>query len=838
MARAPVVGVAAESRGLVLAPPTAEEIREVQEYEKLLRFRDEILNGAHPRIKPAHLPARVTQTQNLHPASVSAKSAVPAPSKSTAGKKSAGSGRPVIDRFQSQQANQHRNQVNMASKVPGLEAASSASSRAGPLAPGKPEINPVLLEKSDGLIKAEIQLQRQRLERSLKDQFEQRRAHSKASEQLAELDVGDILAKAMSLVLATPPAQSTDDTAANASVSAESVDDNTTFYSSRHDTPESNMVSRLPGSEDEEMRDGSPYEPELDFEPRPSVPPPPAPIQAPQAARATAPGLSFSTSSSTSVYQPQVPSAGGVLQQDQSGRVGHELDRADQRFLDQASREPAVIRAHDLSPLAPQPTHVFPSTIAREARLGGGTQAPPAQVAALRKQPSNGSSPESSLHGGSKGEKKKSKKKKRKAERLAAEAAASPYIKPEPRSPSPLTPQYGRPSKRQRHSQQQPVEIQDDEPRFEQPPPVEGGYQEHYQPRVVRQERVVGYERADEYRARLGEEPILVTSPRYERVYYDDHRAPPQGGYTAGPESAQYIRTVRPASRIVHGPYDDVAPVYSDGRSASRMSIRPTGYPERSQSPVMYERPPAAMPPPRAAPRRIIVDAYGREYLEPVRSATVVREEVVSDFRGPYERVLPPAGISRRPELLDDEAALYRPTSPAYAATSTTARRVVTQPEYAYRETAPPTSTMGPPPPAEYARADPPREYLPRSASVRPMEAQPRYDAAPRSVYERVVPAQEYYRAASARPAAAERYEMPVPAGYERRLAVDEPIPVAIRGDYPPPMRSASVRPVGEGYEMPGGVREYARVEYTPVTGARYQDVVMGAGRRQCRFRR
>ncbi|KAK4238392.1 hypothetical protein C8A03DRAFT_43860 [Achaetomium macrosporum] len=777
----------------------------------------------------------------------------------------------------------------MTSNLPGLETLSGSSGSARPPGSGKPEIDPVLLEKSDDLIKAEIQLQRQRVERDLKEQLEQRRAANKASEQLAELDVADILAKAMSLVHATPPVQSTDDTAANASASSDSFDDNT-FYSSRHDTPESNMVSRLPNeSEDEEMREGSPYEPELDFEPAAPAQPAqpaslpiqqtvpgvaasqmqqqlnaPAPVQASSAAAVTVPGLSIGASGSTTVSQPQVAEIAGAVQNSsqsrpgESGQAGNGQSRAAQEFaqvnerlLDQArAREPPVVRAHDLSPVAPQPTHVVTSSaIAREPQLAatepsGGHQAAPAQVAALRKQGSHGSSPESSPQGSRGSEKKKNKKKKRKADRLAVEtAAASPYIKPEPRSPSPLTPQYARPSKRQRYSQQQPLEIHDDEARYEQRMPVEEGYHERYQPRVVRQERVVGYERADDYRPHHGEEPIVVTSPRYERVFYDDYRAHPPSSFPAGPESAQYVskevRTVRPASRIVEAPHEEGATYYRDTRAVSRMSVRPSAYPERSQSPVGYERPPVAMPPPRAPPRRIIVDAYGREYLEPARPATVIREEVVAEPRGPYERVLPPRAVSRRAEPLDDDAALYRPASPAYAAP----RRVITQPEYAYREGAGPSNAM-PPPPREYltSRPEPPREYITRASTTRPFVESSRYD--PPSTYERIPapiddrpPAREYYRAASARPAdGVTRYEVPV--AYDRRLGPEESIPMSGR-DYPhppppPPLRSASVRPAAEAtarYEMP---RDYGtrRVEYAPAPppaapgpSAGYQDV-------------
>lgn len=850
-------GLGASGNTSLMASLTPDELAEIREYGKLLRFRDEVIGGSHPRIKPSHPPGKAAQTQKP---SFAPASAVPAPSKPVTGKSAVISNRAVIDKSQSRQGNRQQAQVNTASGVPGLGTLSSVPASSKAPGSGNTEIHPVLLEKSDDLVKAEIQLQRQRVERSLKEQLEQHRGPKRASRQLAELDVADILAKAMSLVLATPLAQPTDDTAANVSASNESADDDT-FYSSRHDTPESNMVSRIPNeSEDEEMREGSPYEPELDLspvvpQPQPAILPPSAAASQPQqqlnsgmqaqsasASGVAVPGLSIGASSSTRVHVPQAPAAFAAVQQGSGGRSedstqtgstqmggSHDLARVNERLLNQTLvRDPPLVRGHDLSPLAPQPTHILPSAIASESQLGAAESssaplAPPAQVAALRKQPSNGSSPESSPHSSKAAEKKKNKKKKRKADRLAADtAAASPYIKPEPRSPSPLTPQFARPNKRQRYSQQQPVEIQDDEPRYEQPMPVESGYQARYQPRVVRQERVVGYERADEYRTHHGEEPILVPSPRYERVYYDDYRALPPSGYPAGPEPVQYVsrevRTARPASRVVEGSYEDGA-TYRDVRTASRMSVRPAAYPERSQSPSGYERPSVAMPPPRTAARRIIVDAFGREYLEPVRPATVAREEVVADPRGPYERVLAPRGISHRPEPLDDDAVLYHPTSPAYAAP----RRVFTQPEYSYREPAGPSNPMAPPPP-EYlpSRPEPPLEYIARSASVRPPMESARYDTyeqrIPVPIDDRpLAPPREYYRAATARPVMGEGHPLPpryeIPVGYE--------VPAPAREYPPPPPRSASVRPAADStvrYEVP---REYApatasgrRVEY------------------------
>ncbi|KAL1840547.1 hypothetical protein VTJ49DRAFT_321 [Mycothermus thermophilus] len=875
--REPVLDAA--ENGPLASSLSPDELVEFREYGKLLRFRDTVLSGLHPRIKPPHLPAKPTQPPNSHPSSACSSaispSAAPVPSKPAVGTRAVDSSHQVADNARAVEANKQQTRMTV-SVVPGLSTITSDSSsqqRAPEL--GRPRIDPVLLEKSDDLIKAEIQLQRQRIERSLKEQLDQRRPANKASDQFIDLDVADVFAKAMSLVqststaaapptaTATPAAQSTDDTAANASASVENESDNDTFYSSRHDTPDSAiMTSRLPDeSADEEMREGSPYEPELDLEP--SVPPGVAPVAPsgvpepqpqeaivppaiPTASTIVVPGLSISASTSTRASQSQMTEAsvpaqagGDGLRAEQASQAGsaqiggaHDAARRDQRPLDRStasgSGEP-LVRSHDLSPIAPQPTHLVPSAITREpqpsaAGAPGVPQAAPAQVTALRNQPSNGSSPESSPHSGKALEKKGSKKKKkRKADRLGGDAGVpQPYIKPEPRSPSPLTPQYARPNKRQRQSQGQATDVQDEEPRYDQRMPAEQGMQEdRFQPRVVREERVVGYERPDDYRPRYGDEPALVTSPRYERVYYQDYRPPPPPRYPEpDPYTPSHMRVAPATSRVVEAPYDDGA-YYRDGQSASRMSMRPSAHRGRSQSPVGYERPPAAMPPPRAPPRRIIVDAYGREYLEPVRPATVVREEVVVEQRGPYERIPPPSrAVSRRPEPYDDGAALYRPASPGYAPP----RRVVTQPEH-YRE-----ATSNPPPraPVEYlpSRPEPPREYLSRPSSVRPAAEPAHYESAA-PAYERYPPPppppppapRDYYRAASAYPTAPAAHDVPPPATrYEVPVGYEHHPPL----DYPPQQpRPASVRPTVAVEPLPAVAARYdgyapapRRVEY------------------------
>lgn len=825
----------ASKKTLLIASLSPDALHEVQQYEKLLKFRDEVLSGAHPRIKPPQL-GKVAQA-------ASSKSTAPASSSTTSATNSSSNAavngsRPLINNLPSFRANQQVPSVYMATNLPGL----GMLSQKKPSGSGKPEIDPVLLEKSDDLVKAEIQLRRQRIERALKDEVEQRRVTSKPHEQMADLDVNDILAKAMTLSEDAPP-QPTDDAAANTSASSDSFDNNT-FYSSQHGTPDSVMAARIPNeSEDEEMREESPYEPE--FDPEPDLPTAIAHAQSlldtsqpmsipgvsisqhqPQPARTNpklpvpAPSFSIPGIGAANTYGSGLAGRPGPSGSAGSGPGNQHLLSQTRGNQNQTS---PVVRGHDLSPLAPQPERVSPLAslaITRQPHLvdsdSSGRRATPAQVAALRKQTSNASSPESSPQAGKAADKKKNKKKnKRKADRLAVETAVSPVIKPEPRSPSPLTAApYARPSKRQRQGRQQAVDSPYEEHRYQEPIRVETGYQECYQPNgSFRQERVVAYGRADgAYRPRYDDEPILVTSPRYERVervYYDEPRqavsARPIRPDSPGAQGAQYasreVRTARPVA------YEEGGAVYRDVRAASRMSMRPVAYGDRSQSPIMYERPSAAMPPPRAPVRRILVDAHGREYLEPIRSTTVVREEVISDPRG--ERLYPAREMSRRPEVMDDEV-IYQGAQPVYGAP----RRAVTQPEYgAYRESANP---MAPPPMNEYvpSRAEPPREYMARPASVRPGMETVRYE--PSTSYERVPfedRGRDYYgagaagtvRSASVRPGAESiRYEVPV--AYERRVGgqVEEYVP----------LRSASVRPGQEParYDPYGGGGQ--RVEY------------------------
>lgn len=832
---------------------TPAEAREVQQYEKLLRFRDDVVGGNHPRIKPAHKPPPQA------PTGPSQKTSKKHPRVSNGGHRSGDNARGV-------QPNPRMPLANASASLPGLGTLPGPSSQPprGPKS-GRPEINPVLLEKSQDLIKAELQLRRQRIERALKEDFEKSRSSQRlpASEQVPDFDIASFMDRAMNLAKGKS-VQSADDTAANGSASHDDSFDDNTFYSSQHDTPTSTCVARVANeSENEEMRDGSPYEPALD--PVPSMPTgqiasttmPPSQPQAfrallqhslgtstqmssavpSQPANMALPGFSSSTTSSDRPFgNPQLGNmsshtSGTGSRSDGSGNTGREqadrrdLARVNERLVGHAlsRRESPVVRSHDLSPIAPQPAHVSPLAFAHqhgmvrsdlEAQRGT-----PAQVAALRKQHSTGTSPESSPQG-STAAGKKQKKKKRKADKLVAEttvggragAPGSPVIKPEPRSVSPiLAPSYTRPNKRQRQSPPQRTQSGFGGSYNGQPISVEDGYQDRYQPRPQREERVVGYERMDES-GRLQIEPVIIPSPRYERAYYDEPRSmagarqvildSPQG---YSPRYAtQDVREIRPVHSL-DSPHGEVSQYYQRVAPSSRVDPRPAAYRGRSQSPVAYERGASMMPPPRALPTRIIMDEFGREYYEPARPAAILREAPAPEYRAVdrergYERPAP-RELSRRPGVYEEDGVLYRPASPGYQ------RRVVTQPELMSEHRVLRDGLPMAPPLGEYmpsrarldgrAAGESPIEYMGRPASTHPTAGGPLYDNRPG--YERRGAEEPLYltvRPTSVRPPEPIRYEIPV--GYEHRV-----------GDGFALARSASVRPVETiRYE---GAREYGQ---------------------------
>ncbi|KAI0413602.1 hypothetical protein F5X98DRAFT_351602 [Xylaria grammica] len=839
---------------------TSSENDEIREYERIVQFRDTVVTGKHPRIKvpvssvvknlsavsqppPSNAPERVAQLSTHLPIN-----------------NKAADGRSVGNVL-SFKANSQQPAITVpsASSIPFIPGVSR------PFGAAKPEIDPVLLQKSEGLVKAEIQIQRQRLEKVLKDQVEERktsiRGNHPSSEQLPELDISDILAKALTLVQATaPPAPSSlPSPTANASDASDSFDENT-FYSSQHDTPESRPSVPARNALEKVQPQDSPtlanqtnsYAPSS--EPLTSQPLPGPTSRPPQTNVAR--NITYNQIMAAQIPHPAGPTAPvhsqGVISTSRTVtqnllKQGHQRERleaqlissdsqdasrsdnsgntdsdqsADQHGLqnqtqlvpnpDFRQHEKPLIRGHNLSPFAPQPAHVSPLAVARQPHIHesdtSALQRVPAQVTALRQENAVVISPESSPQGDKGSRKKNNKRKnKRKADARAQDVQGSPNIKPEPRSPSPLTaPPLIRPQKRPRRFGRQEPETIYDEPILDRP--SSQVHQERYPPPIHIERVPQGYEGTDDPYSRQVRHSVAPVAHRLESPLYEERRpdgsiiryvrqVPSPSGYP-DPYGAVEPRPMRTSSYTIANP--DIRELSAYQREG-RMSVRPYADRARSRSPIIVERRSSAMPPPSAPARRIVIDEYGREYIEPVRTTAVSRQSVVPPARpGDHEVVYERAPIrapSRMPvsEIVGEDGVIYRRASPPYAP-----RRVITQPEYgsglrSYRERDYPVLT----PSQEFVQIRGaaehrltehlPREYLPRAASVRPVESVP-YDRLPSSRPD--IPPRQY--AASVHPDARREIAPRVGHDYNAR-----PTEMEI------PQRAYSVRPVERYYEQP-----------------------------------
>ncbi|KAK7956814.1 uncharacterized protein PG986_006036 [Apiospora aurea] len=850
---------------LPVAPSTVlseDELRQIHEYDRVVQFRDAVLSGSHPHIKPPAQSGATKAQSNMQTSS----------SLGDSNGETSGLLKPArvhdyrLGNSQSFQANSQQPANAPAATTGGL-------------------VN-FAKDAVAGAAQAELQQQRQRIEKALREELEQRRTASKTTqpaEQEADLDLPDILAKALTLVQATaPPADA--ELAANSSDSSDSFDNNT-FYSSQHDTPEPHLSSPRAhsASEDVPMRETTTSAPRIQVHDENSRAANTQPackastslmasndaahqyhlVQNTQPYMGTADTANFAglvlQGQAPAVYsqygignanegrmqagdqvQPMVISSNGSGstsrsddRHDADGRAGTKQHR--QAGLT-VPREPPFIRSHDLQPYAPQPAHVSPLATSRQPTMPDPDisilpGAPP-QVAALRQEVGNGTSPESSPQG-EKGNKKKNNKKKNKR-KAAAERPASPFIKPEPRSPSPLSaPQFSRPTKRQRPSLRQ-QELNYDEPRRQQSVEV---IHDEYDPRVTREERLpptVGYERVieDAY-GRHVRQSVAASSQRIELPVYEDRRLDEPIQYVRrAPEASSYAipyapseaRPMRSATySVADAPYREPIAYYPEGR----MSVRPGTDRARSRSPGRAEsRSATTMGPPRP-PTRIIRDQFGREYIEPPPLPPVSRLSAAPPGRPLeheviYER-LPASGT------FEQDGIIYRRASPA-----STQRRVVTQPDYGavdyrgYRQRDYSIHSVPPIPGHEYVQyrgteerrlpPEPSQEYAMRPSSVRPQEPI-RYEY-PRvqSIRPSEVPVREYAGSIHPEP----RREVAPPTYREYSVRPSE---------LDMPRREYSVRPMERYYERP--VLRDDEVAYIEPPRTVQREIVYEDGRRE-----
>lgn len=191
------------------------------QYEKILNLRDEVFSGTHPRLKLATAAA-----------SKVASNSVAVQSQAVAGPHATNGVTPVLKSSNAKESTHPGltplpiTTINALSPKPSWKAADVKRGTSG--------FDPILLTKSDDLIREEMKLERQRLERSLEEQAQQKRLGARERfsdiEALPDFDVSEVLNRARELV---KPLESSDKNVANGiASSSDSLDDNT-FYSSQ-----------------------------------------------------------------------------------------------------------------------------------------------------------------------------------------------------------------------------------------------------------------------------------------------------------------------------------------------------------------------------------------------------------------------------------------------------------------------------------------------------------------------------------------------------------------------------------------------------------------------------
>lgn len=200
-----------------IIPPT-----EVREYERILKLSDEIFSGTHPRLKvPQHVLRKPGARLGQNGAST------PVAAKGNLGK-------PVVDVPSQTLPAPYSSQAPVSRNSPFPPSSNAPSTRAAP----KPtsEINPILLTKSDDLVRAELGLQRQRVERTLREQLDMRKQESKqkpsAQDTKPDFDVSEVLNKALDIVR---PVSLNDPS--EAAGQNDSFDDNSYYSSKAPDSP-------------------------------------------------------------------------------------------------------------------------------------------------------------------------------------------------------------------------------------------------------------------------------------------------------------------------------------------------------------------------------------------------------------------------------------------------------------------------------------------------------------------------------------------------------------------------------------------------------------------------
>jgi hypothetical protein len=546
-----------------ISPTPGSSYNEVAEYESILKLRDEVFQGLHPRLS---VPAHAVRNASSFLPQLTAQTSLA----------------PPLSQTSSQQRDLQRSPI-----------------ASGSTAVPSSEFNPVLLTKSDDLVRAEIVLKRQRLEKALKEQFEQKRLDARKKPAPAEakpdFDIPALLAKA---VAATKPESNKNDADDN-----DSFDENS-FYSSRapDSTPERGAVS----ASDQEIDDdgpvdaptgprvqsavmGAPLDADADDEYSPRLPRRESP--------AYSPALDPDDEEEEGEYSPPeavdqnaaMQDAGYPSMHDPQDPYSRPLRRYSEADDGARGSNMRIVRNHITSPIAPQASRVSPLALAKQ---------PPLQQA-NRVRRNRSPDPQHP----------KKKRKLDKRERRARRNGGSPDVKEE--SPPPFhEPQPLGSGKLRPNNADQPI-VLDETPRGIRYAPLDAAMSS---PRSV---------------ARYPEPPMPMSEPRTSsrmamkpmRDNQDLRRVASMHNVRAemGDDFDAYSTPVR--SRVAS---------YREGSPVVRQQIPEDPYDRQSLQEVRVSRTPAPMyrdaygpethiryePLPPQPTERIVVDEYGRRFRE------------------------------------------------------------------------------------------------------------------------------------------------------------------------------------------------------------------------------
>lgn len=689
-------------------PTLVPSYNEADEYRKILKLRDEVFAGIHPRL---FLPSQSTPGGSALPQLTSQTSlAVP----------------PIPQNAASQPASRDLQRSPAVQSTPASE------------------INPILLTKSDDLVRAETVLKRQRLEKALREQFEAKRQDARKrpapAEAKPDFDLPAILAKATGIA-------KTDSTKDDGEAS-DSFDENS-LYSSRapDSTPERGAPSPSPdaGAGDQTVDAtarsriqsavmGAPLDADADDEYSPRL--------GHRESVAYSPALNADDDDEEEgEYSPPEAVEQDAAMQDSYAPMSNPHDprnRQLRRYSEVEDGNVRIVRNHITSPMAPVPSRISPLAVAKQPPLQQNTRA-------RRDRSPDGPNP-----------RKKRKLEKREQRRMRRNGAGSPGVKEENVSPPPFHEVQPLGSARTRPANPEHPIMIDDSPRDMRYAPVEQAYQSprpavRYaeppmplsEPRVVSRQSMRPMRDTQDLR-RVASMHNVRAEMRDEMDPYGGSIPPRVASYRESSPTVRqqvlddpYDRQTIPEVRVSRTP----APIYRDA------------YPEDSH--VRYE----PMPPPPI--ERIVVDQYGRRFREIIEQrpsaaprAASVRPDAPSDYEGhrtaragsvflesPQDRRFAPPEMPPPPPIYRQEAprasAMPVPRD-VYGQPSARSASVmmdrVRQPIYAderseFRE---PVRMGSVRPMAQYEEL--PREAGIRAASVRPggreaafMPEQPRY---------------------------------------------------------------------------------------------------------------